>query len=363
MVFGTRPEAIKMAPVVKALEHRKDFFELVTCVTGQHRQMLDQVLSIFEITPDIDLALMEPNQTLVSLTARALTSISDVIAREKPDVILVQGDTTTAMVAGLAGFYAKVPVGHVEAGLRTAERYDPFPEEINRRLLSQLATFHFAPTETSVNWLLGEGFAKEDIYRTGNTVIDALLMVASMGRGAHAAVDLVSERYILVTAHRRENFGGPIREICGALKKIVEQNRNVDIVYPVHLNPNIYEPVHSELAGCERIHLIPPLEYEEFVYMMKGAHLILTDSGGVQEEAPSFGKPVLVMRETTERPEAVSAGVAKLVGTDGDNIVSQVRELLVDGDAYEKMAQARNPFGDGNSAETIVNILTERLFD
>ena len=363
VVFGTRPEAIKMAPVIKALRKEKGLFDVVICVTAQHRQMLDQMLSIFEIKPDIDLNLMEDNQKLSSLAAKAIKGLSEVIANVQPDITLVQGDTTTAMIAGLASFYEKVPVGHVEAGLRTSDRYNPFPEEINRRLLSSLTTYHFAPTQAAVNALLAEGFNQEDIYLTGNTVIDALLMIASRERSPKIDLNVSEDKYILITAHRRENFGEPIRNICEALRIITHNNSGLAIVYPVHPNPNIYEPVKTILSDEENIHLIPPLGYEDFVFMMKHSYIVLTDSGGIQEEAPSLGKPVLVLRRTTERPEAVEAGVARLVGTETNNIVAQVENLLTNEAEYQKMSRASNPFGDGKSAERIVQILIERLLN
>ncbi len=361
VVFGTRPETIKMAPVIKELEKAASKFELIICVTGQHRHILDQMLSIFNIRPHVDLNLMQDNQSLSSLTSRAVLAVSKVIEEKQPDICLVQGDTTTAMVAGLASFYYKVPVGHVEAGLRTNNKYNPFPEEINRRLLSTLTTYHFAPTDAAVRSLLAEGIDKEDIYLTGNTVIDAFLMIAARNLKPKVDIGLKQGRFILVTAHRRENFGVPIRNICKALRKIVRRN-DIQIVYPVHPNPNVQLPVYEELAKEKSIYLIPPLEYEDFVFMMKNCYLVLTDSGGVQEEAPSLGKPVLVMRETTERPEAVEAGVARLVGTETYNIVAEVEHLLHNQKAYEQMARSTNPFGDGKAAKRIVQVLEDRLF-
>ncbi len=359
VVFGTRPEAIKMAPVVKELEKHFDKIESVVCVTGQHREMLDQVLSLFEIKPQIDLNLMEPNQTLASLTAKAITSLTDVIANVKPDVVLVQGDTTTAMVAGLASFYQKVSVGHVEAGLRTYDRYSPFPEEINRRLISVLATHNFAPTQTAVNALMDEGYPEESIFLTGNTVIDALLMTVKRDYELDLGFSPLSDKLILVTAHRRENFGQPLENICTALKEITRCNPEVEIVYPVHLNPNVRSTVYQMLSNQERIHLIEPLEYENFVHLMNRSYLVLTDSGGIQEEAPALGKPVLVLRSETERPEAIEAGVVKLVGTDTKVIVSETERLLHDEEEYAAMSKGVSPYGDGHAAERIVKIIME----
>lgn len=361
-VFGTRPEAIKIAPVIKALGKAKDRFEVVTCVTAQHRMMLDQMLSVFGIKPDIDLDLMENNQSLASLTSKAVIQLSQVIKSIKPDITLVQGDTTTAMVSGLVSFYEKVPVGHIEAGLRTCDQYNPFPEEINRRIIGSVATYHFAPTQSAVSALLAEGVNSEQIFLIGNTVIDALRMMTSRTNRVNVDLGLRGKRYILLTAHRRENFGQPIRNICQAAKQIVNKNKEIEIVYPVHPNPNIAKPVREILSDEGGIHLIYPLEYQDFVFVMKKAYLILTDSGGIQEEAASLGKPVLVLRKTTERPEAVEAGVARLVGTNTANIVEQTENLLLNKMEYEKMSRASNVFGDGKSAERIVKILTERLF-
>ena len=360
VVFGTRPEAIKMAPVIQALKRHPDSFKLVVCVTGQHRHILDQMLSFFEVEPDIDLQLMSPNQSLSSLTAKTVETVSEVIERIQPDVTLVQGDTTTAMISGLSSFYAKVPVGHVEAGLRTDNIYDPFPEEINRRLLTQLTSFHFAPTEASAARLAGEGNTQEKIFITGKTVIDALLWAAPRVKKTALSKELCNRKFILVTAHRRENFGKPIENVCAAIKAIVKEN-DIDIVYPVHPNPNINEPVFRFLNGVDRVHLIEPLDYENFIAFMKDATLLLSDSGGVQEEAPSLGKPVLVLRKTTERPEAVASGVAKLVGTDPKKIAAHVKALLVDPNTYDEMSKASNPFGDGSAAEQIVSILKSHL--
>lgn len=359
VVFGTRPEVVKVASVIHQLQ-KSDRFDSIICTTGQHRAILDQMLRVFDITPDIDLHLMEENQTLPGLTAKTVQAVTEVLHQHRPDLCLVQGDTTTAMVAGLACFYSNIAVGHIEAGLRSHNRTNPFPEEINRRMLSVLSSFHFAPTEGAVHNLLAEGVPTEHIFLTGNTVIDALLISASRDRAFPSCLHLKNEHFILVTAHRRENWGQPIRNICSALKRIVERNA-VDIVYPVHPNPNIKEPVFEALARIESVHLIPPLEYLDFVSLMKASTLLLTDSGGIQEEGPSLGKPVLVMRETTERPEAVEAGCARLVGTSPDNVVAEVERLLKNKETYDRMSSIANPFGDGHAAERIVNILAEKL--
>jgi UDP-N-acetylglucosamine 2-epimerase (non-hydrolysing) len=356
-IFGTRPEAIKMAPVVKELEKHSNSVDSIVCVTGQHREMLDQVLSLFEIEPQIDLNLMEPNQALASLTARAMTGLTEIIVDVKPDVILLQGDTTTAMVTSLASFYQKVPVGHVEAGLRTYDKYSPFPEEINRRLISVSATYNFAPTQTAVDALIAEGFKESSIFLTGNTVIDALLMTVKKKCTLDFNFLNSGRKLILVTAHRRENFGKPFVDMCKALKEIANRNTDVEIVYPVHLNPNVRRVVNEVLPNKERIHLIEPMEYRKFVHLMNHSYIILTDSGGIQEEAPALGKPVLVMRNETERPEAIEYGTAKLVGTRTQKIVDETEKLLYDEQEYEKMANAISPFGDGHASEKIVKIL------
>jgi len=360
-IFGTRPEAIKMAPVVKELEKYPGRIRSIVCVTAQHRQMLDQVLSLFDVNPDIDLNLMEENQTPASLTANAITSLTEVITQVKPDLVLMQGDTTTAMVAALASFYQKIPVGHVEAGLRTRHRYSPFPEEINRRIISVLATYNFAPTQTAVNALLSEGIPEESIYLTGNTVVDALLMTVKRDYHLDLGLSLNSTKLILVTAHRRENFGRPFENICAALREIARRNPEVEIVYPVHLNPNVQEPVYRILSNQDRICLIAPLEYEKFVHLINCSYLILTDSGGIQEEAPVLGKPVLVMRRETERPEAVEAGAVKVVGTDSELIIAETERLLYDREEYNKMSRAISPYGDGHAAERIVQIIMNTL--
>jgi len=357
LVFGTRPEAIKMAPLVRVLGERD--CRVVTCVTAQHREMLDQVLDWFAITPDHDLDLMEPNQTLAGITARALQGVSDVVEQVAPDILLVQGDTTTAMTAAMAGFYHRVAVGHVEAGLRTGDIYNPFPEEVNRRLVGVMARYHFAPTTTARDALLAENVNPASIYVTGNTVLDALQWTVAQPHRLHVdlPLDQPNERLILVTAHRRESFGPEFEAICHALRRIAQHNPEVRLVYPVHLNPNVQEPVHRILGNVERVHLIDPLPYPDFAHLMNRAVLVITDSGGLQEEAPALGKPVLVMRKTTERPEAVEAGTARLVGTDTDTIVSAAEELLHDPDAYQAMANAISPFGDGHAAEYIADIL------
>ena len=360
-VFGTRPEAIKMAPVVKALE-RVDGVHSAVCVTAQHRQMLDQVLDVFAIQPDYDLDIMAPGQNLTDITNRALAGIGDTIGAFRPDRVLVHGDTTTTFAAALAAYYARVPVGHVEAGLRTRDIYAPFPEEMNRRLTDAIADKLFAPTETARDNLAAEGHPDTRIFVTGNTVIDALLEAVALldrkpERRAAIAADhsfLVSgRRIVLVTGHRRENFGAGFERICNALKRLSRRD-DIEIVYPVHLNPNVQTPVKRILGDSARIHLIEPLGYLEFVHLMQAASVVITDSGGIQEEAPSLGKPVLVMRDVTERPEAIAAGTARLVGTDEEKIVSECALLLDDEAAYRKMAQATNPYGDGKAAARIV---------
>ncbi len=370
-VLGTRPEAIKLAPVIKRLKARSSRFTTVVCATAQHRHMLDQVLSIFKISPDYDLNIMKANQDLFDITQKALKGLKHVLETVQPDIILVQGDTTTAFIAGIAAFYFKIPVGHVEAGLRTYNKYSPFPEEINRRLLSVLTDYHFAPTEWSRSNLLKEGVAEDRIWVTGNTVIDALMKVV---RGQRSGVrkrfleESFRKKYglelstknlklILVTGHRRENFGEGFENICNALRKIAEQRKDMVVVYPVHLNPNVQRPVKRTLGKIKNVHLIEPLGYEEFVFLMNSSFLILTDSGGIQEEAPSLGKPVLVMRNTTERPEGIEAGVVKLVGTGEKDIINGALELLEDHDAYTKMSSSVNPYGDGKSSEKITDIL------
>ncbi|OOE88709.1 non-hydrolyzing UDP-N-acetylglucosamine 2-epimerase [Salinivibrio sp. AR640] len=364
-VFGTRPEAIKIAPVVHALAADARF-EAKCCVTAQHREMLDQVLELFEITPDYDLNLMRAGQTLNDVTARIIQELKPVLQEFKPDVVLVHGDTATTLAASLAAYYEQIEVGHVEAGLRTGNIYSPWPEEANRRLTGVLTKYHFAPTETSKENLLRENFASDTIYVTGNTVIDALLMVKDKIESDQYLNETLagqfpfldeSKRLILVTGHRRESFGGGFERICEALAITAKAHPDTQILYPMHLNPNVREPVNRILAGIENIHLIEPQQYLPFIYLMSRAHIILTDSGGIQEEAPSLGKPVLVMRDTTERPEAVDAGTVKLVGTNVETIVGSLNELLTNETAYQTMSFAHNPYGDGQACQRILTAL------
>jgi UDP-N-acetylglucosamine 2-epimerase (non-hydrolysing) len=366
-IFGTRPEAVKMAPVVYALKAAPGV-ESRVCVTAQHREMLDQVLNLFDIRPDIDLNLMRPDQSLAEITAAIFTHLDPVLEKEKPDWILVQGDTTTVMAAALAAYYRRIRVGHVEAGLRTNDKWQPFPEEINRRVAGVVADLHFAPTERSRQNLLREGVPDERIAVTGNPVIDALQRVARQPEPAevvellerHGVAPLGSKRLILVTAHRRENFGQPLENICLALRDIAETYpEDVHLIYPVHLNPNVQAPVHRLLDGVSNISLLQPLDYLPMVHLMKHADLVLTDSGGLQEEAPGLSVPVLVLRATTERPEGVEAGVVRLVGTQREDIVREARRLLDDPAAHAAMAHAANPFGDGHAAEHIVRALLD----
>ena len=366
-VVGTRPEAIKMAPVVRALEASEGFAS-VLCVTAQHRGMLDQVLELFELEPDHDLDLMRERQTLPALTARVLTGVSGVIEAEAPDVVLVQGDTTTTFAGALAAFYAGVPCGHVEAGLRTGDLAAPFPEEANRLLADRLASYYFVPTQRCAEALAAEGVPQERVWLTGNTVVDALLQIRDRVRRTPLTDDreALGSSYpavagnaplVLVTGHRRESFGDGFRRICEALRTLAEQHPDVEIVYPVHLNPRVQEPVRRTLSDLPNVHLLPPLTYPVFVRLMDRCTFILTDSGGVQEEAPALGKPVLVMREVTERPEGVEAGTARLVGTDPERIVAESERLLSEPDTYRAMRMAHNPFGDGKAAQRIVEIL------
>lgn len=366
LVFGTRPEAIKMAPLVKALQKDTEHFETRVCVTAQHRQMLDQVLEVFGITPEYDLNIMAPNQDLYDITAKVLLGLREVLKDFRPDTVLVHGDTTTSMAASLAAFYMQIPVGHVEAGLRTYNMLSPWPEEMNRQVTDRICTYYFAPTEQSRANLLQENIDAKKIFITGNTVIDALLMAVDIisttaGVKEKMAKELqekgytVGDReYILVTGHRRENFGDGFLHICKAIKELAALHPEMDIVYPVHLNPNVQKPVYELLSGLSNVYLISPLDYLPFIYAMQHSTLLLTDSGGVQEEAPSLGKPVLVMRNTTERPEAVEAGTVKLVGTDAEAIVSNVTALLQDKEMYKRMSETHNPYGDGQACERII---------
>ncbi|MEL4427496.1 UDP-N-acetylglucosamine 2-epimerase (non-hydrolyzing) [Shewanella indica] len=366
-VFGTRPEAIKMAPLVHALAS-DDRFEAKCCVTAQHREMLDQVLELFEITPDYDLDLMKAGQTLNDVTAGIIQKLKPVLQEFKPDVVLVHGDTATTFAASLAAYYEQIAVGHVEAGLRTGNIYSPWPEEANRRLTGVLTTYHFAPTETSKKNLLKENFEPRNIIVTGNTVIDALLMVKDKIDSDTDLKSTIAEQFpfldenkklILVTGHRRESFGGGFERICEALATVARMHHDVQILYPMHLNPNVREPVNRILGDIDNILLIEPQQYLPFIYLMDRSHIILTDSGGIQEEAPSLGKPVLVMRDTTERPEAVEAGTVRLVGTNVNQIVSSLDELLCDVDAYQKMSYAHNPYGDGKACQRILEELVK----
>jgi len=360
VVFGTRPEAIKLAPLILKLRQQ---FKVKICVTGQHREMLDQVLSVFQIRSDFDFNLMKPNQNLTSLTAGVLEGVYGVLGKEHFDWVIVQGDTTTSMAAAIAAFYKKINIAHVEAGLRTSEKFSPFPEEINRQLTSRLADLHFAPTEKNRDFLIQENIPPEKIFVTGNTVIDALQWV--LKNIPEPAWDLPfhpsEKRMILVTGHRRENFGEGFQNICKAIKKLAVKNPNVEFVYPVHLNPNVQKPVKTLLANQHNIHLIEPLDYQRFVHFMNRSYFILTDSGGVQEEAPSIGKPVLVMRDTTERPEAVEAGTVMLVGTDENDIVKNSQKLIDNNTHYESMSFSHNPYGDGTASEKITNVFQKSL--
>ena len=377
LVFGTRPEAIKMAPLVKKFQEYSEQFETIVCVTGQHREMLDQVLTIFDIKPDYDLNIMKQGQDLYDVTARVLTGMRDVLKEAQPDVVLVHGDTTTSTAAALASFYQQIPVGHVEAGLRTHNIYSPWPEEMNRQITGRIATYHFAPTPLSKQNLLTEAVKESDISVTGNTVIDALYMVVDKIKNDKALDSelnalLVKAGYdvnrleggkklVLITGHRRENFGDGFINMCSAIKTLTEKYPEVDFVYPMHLNPNVRKPIHEvfgeDLNGLNNMFFIEPLEYLSFVYLMEKSTIVLTDSGGIQEEAPGLGKPVLVMRDTTERPEALEAGTVKLVGTNYDKIVNEVSALLDDEAYYNEMSRAVNPYGDGLACERIVNAL------
>lgn len=375
IVFGTRPEAIKMAPLVKKFEECKDVFDTKVCVTAQHREMLDQVLSLFDITPDYDLNIMKPNQDLYDVTSQILLGMKPVLDEFEPDVVLVHGDTATTFASSLAAFYKQIDIGHVEAGLRTGNLYSPWPEEANRKLTGVLAKYHFAPTSASQENLVREGIASQSVVVTGNTVIDALHLVLekieSSNQMKSELVKLISNagfsditsQFVLVTGHRRENFGQGFLDICNALKELAETNRSINFVYPVHLNPNVRKPVKDILENTPNVLLIEPLQYEAFIYLMSCSYLILTDSGGIQEEAPSLGKPVLVMRNTTERPEAVDAGTVKLVGSDKVAIVNSVQQLINDPKQYELMSKAHNPYGNGTASSQIIQVLQQAFRD
>lgn len=365
-ILGTRPEVIKMAPVLLEMKRHPDRLTPVLVSTAQHREMLDQVLQVFDIKPDIDLNIMKPNQTLSHITIAALAGIERVIQDTKPDIVLTQGDTTTVFAASLAAFYCKTPVGHIEAGLRSFDKFNPYPEEINRRLADCVSDYYFAPTATARRNLLNEGIAEDRIFVTGNTVVDALnyslqLPYSFPGNPELSAIPWKENRILLVTAHRRENWDAPLRNVCEALKELVQRFQDLHVVYPVHLNPAVRTTVHQVLKEVQRIHLVGPADYLTFIHMMKHAHVILTDSGGVQEEAPSLGKPVLVMRKLTERPEAYEAGVARIVGTDKDNIVREVSTLLTDENSYQEMARVENPYGDGKAGQRIINIILDQI--
>lgn len=389
LVFGTRPEAIKMAPLVKTFMEHSDEFNTLVCVTGQHREMLDQVLRLFDITPDYDLDIMKKGQDLYDVTSRVLLGMRDVLKEVQPDVVLVHGDTTTSTAAALAAFYQQIPVGHVEAGLRTGNIYSPWPEEMNRLITGRIASYNFSPTELSRSNLIKENVAESSIVVTGNTVIDALLWVVNKiksdevlstelaGKISNAGYDVsrldnAERKLVLITGHRRENFGDGFINICSAIRDLAQKYPDVDFVYPMHLNPNVRKPIHEVFVGMDTLpegmgwgdnanmFFIEPLEYMEFVYLMERSNLVLTDSGGIQEEAPGLGKPVLVMRDTTERPEALEAGTVKLVGTIRDVIFNEVSRLLDDAQHYEKMSKAVNPYGDGKACERIVNFLAAK---
>jgi len=376
MVFGTRPEAIKMAPLYYELLRRPNIFKVKICVTGQHKEMLYQVLDIFKIKPDIDLELMKDGQDLFDISSSALLGMRDVLLENEPDIVLVHGDTTTSFIAALSSFYLSIPVGHIEAGLRTHNIKSPFPEEFNRQTISKVSKWHFAPTKTSKDNLIKEGTDKKNIYITGNTVIDSLFHVihqietsSSIKSDVETSLDdnlnfnWKESKFILITGHRRENFGDGFLEICHAIKELSLKYKEIHFVYPVHLNPNVQNPVNSILQGIKNIHLIKPLQYEPFIYLLKHSFLVLTDSGGIQEEAPSFGKPVIVMRDSTERPEAVDAGTVILSGANKKRINATISNLLDDRSKYESMSKSHNPYGDGNACKKIADILEELIYE
>ena len=363
VIFGTRPEAIKMAPLIKELQTRKDKFETKICITAQHREMLDQVLKFFSLEPDYDLNIMQPGQTLFSLTANILNKLEGPIDDFKPDIILVQGDTTSAFIGALGAYYKQIDVGHVEAGLRSGNIYSPFPEEINRMLISKIAKYHFAPTLRAAEAIKKEGAPEKSIFKVGNTVIDALLLGLEIIKSNHTEYDNQfnyidwNKKIVLVTGHRRESFGTGFDNMCKAIKELAVKNHNIEIIYPVHLNPNVKEPVNRILKGLNNVHLVKPLAYPDLIWLMERSYLVITDSGGIQEEAPTLGKPVLVMREVTERQEGVEAGTAKLVGTKKDLIYKEAQKLIDDNKAYKKMANSINPYGDGTASKKIADIL------
>ena len=374
LVFGTRPEAIKLAPLIKELGRHTDRFDTRVCITAQHREMLDQVLSLFSIRVDYDLNLMKPNQDLFEVTTGVLAGMRSVLREYTPDLVLVHGDTTTTMTASLAAFYCQIDVGHVEAGLRTNDIYSPYPEEINRQLTSRITKYHFAPTDTSRKNLISEGIDSEQVYVTGNTVIDALLLTHDrITSDTHSesnlnikfqeqlGFDIAKTDFVLITGHRRENFGDGMESICRAIRELAEKYGSYHFVYPVHMNPNVRKPVEKLLSDTGNIHLIEPLDYEPFIYLMANSTIILTDSGGIQEEAPSLGKPVLVMRDTTERPEAIEAGTVRLVGTNQGTIVRETTRLIENESDYQRMARAHNPYGDGMASKRIVAALKASL--
>jgi UDP-N-acetylglucosamine 2-epimerase (non-hydrolysing) len=365
-VFGTRPEIIKMAPVVKELERRADIFTSHVIITGQHKEMSEPYLELFSIIPDFDLSIMEEDQTLHHITISILQRLEKLLGSVKPDILLIQGDTSSAFAAALSAYYKRIEIGHIEAGLRTYNKYNPFPEEINRHLISVLADLNFAPTQKAKDNLMGEGINKDKVFVTGNTVIDALLSIVdenyTFTHEVLKTIDFVHKKVITVTTHRRESFGKPIQDTLKAIKIIVTRFSNVEVVFPVHFNPNVRKHVYSILGGADRIHLVEPLHYESFVQLLNRSYLILTDSGGIQEECPSLGKPVLVLRETTERPEGVRAGTAKMVGTDVNKIAESVTELIENESKYAKMADSINPYGDGRAAIKIVDILERHFF-
>ena len=364
-LIGTRPEAVKMAPVLLELARQRDRIESVVVSTAQHREMLDQILSVFGIVPDVDLNIMRPNQTLFDITHRTLAGVKDLLERLAPDLLLVQGDTTAVFAASLAAFYVKMPVGHIEAGLRSYDLANPYPEEMNRRFAGMVATLHFAPTPRARQNLLREGVASERIFVTGNPVVDALqAALPKLGAGSLDGVPQAAcndGRMILLTAHRRENHGSPLESICLAVRELLRLHPDVCCVYPVHLNPHVQQTVYRLLGGVERAHLIPPLDYWSFIQLLARSALVLTDSGGVQEEAPSLGKPVLVLRKVTERPEAAEAGLAKVIGTDTQTIIAEASALLCDADLYNRMAQRENPYGDGKAAQRIVDAILDHF--